>query len=261
MGALIIDNRLVHYEVIGHGEPVLLAHGWIGSWRYWVPTMEELSAQYRAYAVDLWGFGDSEKPGADYAIDDYTCLVSDFQSQLGMERLHFVGHALGGAVLLRYAAQFPERVRSVTIVGVPLDDAGLGRSFSGFDGTADTLSKLVARRAKFPEVEGEAGKADVSAILASLQSVVPQTLRQDLDSLDVPTLLIYGASDPLVRPPNGNVVAKCEDRRRLFLLDRVQHFPMLERSNVFNRLLIDFLQCSGSLSGLCLKQEWQRRLR
>ena len=38
MSALIIDNGRIHYEVIGRGEPVLLVHGWIGSWRYWVPT-------------------------------------------------------------------------------------------------------------------------------------------------------------------------------------------------------------------------------
>ncbi|MCJ7736236.1 MAG: alpha/beta fold hydrolase, partial [Anaerolineae bacterium] len=107
MSALIIDNRLVHYEVIGRGEPVLLVHGWIGSWRYWVRTMEELSAEYRVYAVDLWGFGDSDKSGVHYAVDDYTRLLSDFQSQLGMERIHLVGHALGAAVALRYAARFP----------------------------------------------------------------------------------------------------------------------------------------------------------
>ena len=123
------------------------------------------------------------------------------------------------------------------------------------------LSKLVARRARFPEVEVEAGKTDASAILTSLRSVDPQALRQDLESLDVPTLLVYGASDTLVRAPSRELVTRREDQCRLFLLDQVQHFPMLERSNVFNRLLIDFLQSDSSLSGLCLKQEWQRRVR
>jgi pimeloyl-ACP methyl ester carboxylesterase len=261
MSALIIDNRLVHYEAIGRGEPVLLTHGWIGSWRYWVPTMEELSAAYRAYAVDLWGFGDSDKPGTHYGVDDYLHLLSEFQYQLGIDRIHLVGHALGGALALQYAARYPERVRRVVAVGVPLDDAALGRSLSGFDGTSDTLSKLVARRAKFPEVRVEAEKADVSAISTSLQSLVPQAIRQALDSLDVPTLLVYGASDPLIKPPDGKVAAQREDQCRMFLLDGVHHFPMLECGNVFNRLLIDFLQSNGSLTGLCLKQEWQRRLR
>jgi len=261
MSVLIVDNSLVHYEVIGRGEPVLLLHGWLGSWRYWVSTMEELSIAYRAYAVDLWGFGDSDKRGSNYSVDDYARLLAKFLGLLGIERIHLVGHALGGVVALRYAARFPERVRRVAVVGVPLEESAVSGSLSALDGNADALLALVARRAKFPEVELEAGKADVSAVVTSLRSVDPNVVREDLHSLELPTMLVYGSSDPLIRPPRGDIVEEREDRRRLFLLDRVQHFPMLEQSNVFNRLLIDFLASNSSLAGLTLKREWQRRLR
>ncbi|HET9433568.1 MAG TPA: alpha/beta fold hydrolase, partial [Chitinophagaceae bacterium] len=60
MSALIIDGDVVHYEAFGRGKPVLFIHGWLGSWRYWVPTMQAISDKYRAYALDLWGFGDSD---------------------------------------------------------------------------------------------------------------------------------------------------------------------------------------------------------
>ena len=61
MSAITIENDLVHYEVLGRGRPVIFIHGWLGSWRYWVPTMQQLSVKYRTYALDLWGFGDSGK--------------------------------------------------------------------------------------------------------------------------------------------------------------------------------------------------------
>jgi pimeloyl-ACP methyl ester carboxylesterase len=61
MSAIFIDGQLAHYEVIGRGKPVLFLHGWVGSWRYWVPTMQTISSTNRTYALDLWGFGDSAK--------------------------------------------------------------------------------------------------------------------------------------------------------------------------------------------------------
>ena len=60
MSAVVIGEGLVHYEAMGRGKPVVFIHGWLGSWRYWVPAMEEISSRHRSYALDLWGFGDSE---------------------------------------------------------------------------------------------------------------------------------------------------------------------------------------------------------
>ena len=53
MSAIVIKEGLVHYEVIGRGRPLVFIHGWLGSWRYWVSAMEELSTRYRAYPLDL----------------------------------------------------------------------------------------------------------------------------------------------------------------------------------------------------------------
>ena len=49
MSIIVVDNQVVHYEVLGRGRPVLFLHGWMGSWRYWFPTMEHVQRYYRAY--------------------------------------------------------------------------------------------------------------------------------------------------------------------------------------------------------------------
>ena len=49
MSAIVIENGLVHYEVIGRGKPVIFLHGWLGSWRYWMGTMEALVAEILAW--------------------------------------------------------------------------------------------------------------------------------------------------------------------------------------------------------------------
>ena len=61
MSAILLEQDIVHYEVLGRGRPLVFLHGWVGSWRYWIPVMQAASISFRAYALDLWGFGDSAK--------------------------------------------------------------------------------------------------------------------------------------------------------------------------------------------------------
>ena len=66
MSAILLDDRIVHYEVLGRGRPIIFLHGWVGSWRYWVPAMQAAAMSFRAYALDLWGFGDTAHDSACY---------------------------------------------------------------------------------------------------------------------------------------------------------------------------------------------------
>lgn len=258
----MIGDGLVHYEVIGRGKPVIFIHGWLGSWRYWVPTMEDLSVRNRAYALDLWGFGDSDKLSRYYSIDAYVNLLGEFLDKLGVFNPILVGHALGGVIALRYAVQAEDRVEQVMGVGVPLVGGSVSRLLAGFSGDGDALARLVARRARFPEVEMGIQKTDVSAVVSSTQSAMEHDLRRLLPPLSIPILLVYGVDDPFISPPEKMWLRDCDDNVRIFSLDGARHFPMLEEGgNKFNRLLKSFIEVGGDLDSLELKEEWQRRQR
>jgi pimeloyl-ACP methyl ester carboxylesterase len=261
MSAIVIKEGLVHYEVIGRGQPLVFIHGWLGSWRYWVPTMEELSAKRRTYAFDLWGFGDSDKLRTYYSVDAYVELLGEFLDQLGIWRVPMVGHALGGVVALLFASRFPERVEQVMGVSVPVESEAINRPLAGFSGDGEALARLVSRRANYPEVDLEARKADVIAVAQSVQSAMGCDLCRVLSPLEIPVLLTYGGDDPFIRLPEPEWLEDCDDNVRSIALDGAQHFPMLEERNKFNRLLMDFLEAGGDLASLELKEEWQRRLR
>src|SRR5260370_13220511 len=124
MSAITIENDLVHYEVLGRGRPVIFVHGWLGSWRYWVPTMQQLSVKYRTYALDLWGFGDSGKDTSHYAFKDQVQLLHDFMEKLGITKAALVGHSFGAAVCLRFASQYPDRAPRVALISPPIYDLG-----------------------------------------------------------------------------------------------------------------------------------------
>lgn len=122
MSAITIDGELVHYEVLGRGRPVILLHGWLGSWRYWVPAMQHLSMKYRVYALDLWGFGDSARNPARYHFAAQSELVTEFMAQLGIVKAALVGHDLGAAIAAHLAAQHADRVPRLLTVCPPLFD-------------------------------------------------------------------------------------------------------------------------------------------
>jgi pimeloyl-ACP methyl ester carboxylesterase len=264
MSAIVIKEGLVHYEVIGRGQPLVFIHGWLGSWRYWVPAMEELSASHRTYALDLWGFGDSDKLSEYYNVGAYVELLKEFLDQLGVPRvpIPIVGHGLGGLVALLFAAQCPDLVQRVMAVSVPVVGEAINKPLAGFDGNGETLARLVSRRASFPEVEMEAHKTDASAVASTVQSAMEYNLRDVLAPLvETPVLLAYGGDDPLVRLPEPEWLEGLDDNVRSMSLDGAQHFPMLEERNKFSRLLKDFLATEGDLESLTLKEEWQRRFR
>lgn len=120
MSAITIDNDLVHYEVLGRGRPVILLHGWLGSWRYWVPAMQQLSAKYRVYALDLWGFGDSGKNAQRYGFASQVLLLGQFMDKMGIAKAALVGHDLGAAVAAHYAVRHADRVPRLMAVCPPL---------------------------------------------------------------------------------------------------------------------------------------------
>src|SRR3990172_12536173 len=85
MAFLTIDGLRLHYQTAGHGPAVLLIHGWASSWRMWARTMSRLALNgYRAWAVDLIGFGESDKPGDGwYTLDRFTGTLNAFCDQMG----------------------------------------------------------------------------------------------------------------------------------------------------------------------------------
>jgi pimeloyl-ACP methyl ester carboxylesterase len=124
MSAITIDGDLVHYEVLGRGRPIVLIHGWIGSWRYWVPTMQHFQSKFRVYALDLFGFGDSGKNPNRYSLEHQLHMLAEFTSELGVPKTAMVGHGLGALVAAEFARRYPDRVPRLVLVSAPLYNPG-----------------------------------------------------------------------------------------------------------------------------------------
>jgi len=261
LSAVVIKDRLVHYEAMGRGRPVVFIHGWLGSWRYWVPAMEGLSVRCRTYALDLWGFGDSERLTCDYAIDSYVVVFEGFLDALGLARVSLVGHSLGGLVALAFAARHPDRAEQVLAVSVPLNGDDITPALAHLSASGRALKRLAARRAGFPEVTLEVPKTDAEAVVHTVRATAERDLPTLLPDHPTPVLLLHGEDDPLVRPPQSDWLAGRDEHLRYISLSETEHFPMLEQRTKFNRLLTEFLEAGVDLASLTVREAWRRRLR
>jgi pimeloyl-ACP methyl ester carboxylesterase len=271
VSATHLDNRLVHYEVFGRGQPIIFLHSWLGSWRYWVPTMEVVSERYRAYALDFWGFGESDRKGSGFTIGSYVDMLGRFMDKIGITNANLVGHGMGGIVAIRAAADNPGRFPKVMTVATPL----MGQAIAGHV-KPGTFSKLFgggntnvwARLLRGipiadPEVQQELYEDTESLgeqVLSSVQdSLLGTDLQYELRGLNVPLLAVYGGQDKIVGAEHAAFLNDLSDRPvQLLLLPKANHFPFLEQSNTFSRLLLDFLVSQGT--PVEIKEEWRRRV-
>lgn len=77
-------------------DAVLLLHGWLNSWAVWRKTVEMLGREFRVYAVDFLGFGDSGDQAEEFSVNNFTLLVSQFMDRLAIPKAALVGHSMGG---------------------------------------------------------------------------------------------------------------------------------------------------------------------
>lgn len=228
--------------------------------------MVAISDRYRAYALDWWGFGDSDKSKPRYTVSDYVLLLDRFVDKMGIRQAPLIGHALGAIVALEYAAGYPERVNKLMAVNLPLRPDCIHRKLRSYANNS-LLAKILRwqPQAIYQEVQQEIEKASAEAIRMSLRSAgqidVPSRLRSLSQNKQLMLLAVCGEKDDVIDPtPTSHLNGNWSNIRPIGLAES-KHFPMLDEAARFNRLLNDFLEVGDNLSILELKTEWRRRTR
>ncbi len=262
MSIVALESDLIHYEVLGRGRPLIFLHGWVGSWRYWIPTMQAVSISYRAYALDLWGFGDTPNRPEKYSLDQQSVLLSAFMENLGIGRVALVCHGLGAMVGMWLSRSFPELVDRIVVTSLPLEKSMVNPRLSNAS-MAELMDWLLGKTPAADAARVEASKADAEAIRVSLEPLDTPSWLNLIMEMNTPCLIIHGALDPVVAMPSDEVSSHIPANAHQVVFDASGHFPMLDESVKFNRLLADFLALPSGESPrkLQLKDEWKRRIR
>jgi pimeloyl-ACP methyl ester carboxylesterase len=261
MSAIFIDGQLAHYEVIGRGKPILFIHGWVGSWRYWVPTMQSISTTKRTYALDLWGFGDSAKNNR-YSIKHQTDLIASFINQIGFSQVSIIGHGLGAILAYEVEASYPDLVEKIMTIAFPLKQSLLNHKLLSGE-SIGLFEKLLGKGVEMDAVRKDEPKNDPNAVKISLNELENLEIQNLWKTLSKTNLMVFGQKDPVVHLPEIDDFPKLPTNFHTISFDNSGHFPMLDESSKFSRLLSEFLELGedDSPKNLEIKEKWQRKIR
>jgi len=246
---------------------VVLLHGYGESLMSWRALFDELSHHADVTAVDLPGFGLSSKPEHGYSADSMALSVLRLLDQLGLARAVLVGHSLGGAVAAAVAVQAPERILGLVLVDPALvtppvlagslDSAGemqgvralvvayyqsLRSRFAGIH-DPDWLAESPAAATYEPARDPAYFRALV-AVLAQFD--FEYLTRERAARLTMPTLLVWGAQDPVVPVFHALGLLAMLPRARLEIVPRSWHRPHSERPREVVGLIEGFLDEIGT---------------
>ena len=269
--SILIGGHRVNLVDLGEGRPVLFIHGLSGCWQNWLLNIPAIARRHRVIALDLPGFGVSQMPERPISVPGYAETATLVCRALGLDSVAVVGNSMGGFIAAEMSIGVPELVERLVLVdaaGLSTEElrrrplyalARLARS-SGLTG----LSRVpgVARRprlrrlalgliARHPDrfsadltrvLLGGTGKEGFPEALLSLSS---HRIRDRLDRIRCPTLIVWGANDRLVPVADAFELQQSIAGSQLVVFPDSGHVPMLEYPLRFNRVLDGFLSSDG----------------
>lgn len=110
-----VNDIEMNYECVGEGDPVVLVTGYGADLFAWALQAPELAQSHTVYMIDNRGVGDTDKPEGPYSIKMMADDTAGFFDAVGIEKAHLVGHSMGGMIAQRFALDYPEKLRSLTL--------------------------------------------------------------------------------------------------------------------------------------------------
>jgi len=248
-----IDGVRIHYQEKGAGSPLVLIHGYTSLTYTWKEVFEPLSKSFRVIAVDLKGFGFSGKPDGDYTRRAQAVLVAHLLDHLHIEKAWLCGNSMGGEVALNVALANPQRVAGLILIdsaGVDVPGRGtlapgyllipgVGRLLIALSLTSDKLvrqgleksfydhSKVTPDRVASYYRPLKTRGGQLAALRARAQwSLFP--VEPNLDKINVPTLILWGAQDQLIPLAAGRKMNSLIKSSSLVIFDNCGHLPQEE---------------------------------
>ena len=265
------DGLELYYEDHGTGRPVVLIHGWPFSGRSWEAQVPALvNAGHRVITYDRRGFGWSSQPDSGYDFDTLAGDLQELVVRLNLTDATLVGFSMGGGEVARYIGTYGTGriAAAVFAAAVPpylyasednpdggLDEATIGRLRSGviddrpafLEGFVDSCFAAGARRDLVSEAQRRyafqiAAMASPKGTLDCIDAVGRADFRADLETVDVPALVIHGDADVIVPfAASGRRTHEAIADCGLALIEGGPHGLNVSHADRFNAALLEFL--------------------
>ncbi len=240
------------------GVPVVLLHGFAGTWRSFQRLLPCLPESFHTLALTQRGHGEAGHPDTGFRPGDFAADVAAFLDDLHIQAAVIVGHSMGSGVAQRFAIDYPERVLGLVLVSPRAkmsERPGLQELYE------TTISKLTdpvdpafvrsfmdgvfvrpVPEAYFKQAIEDAMKVPAHVWKRAFKTAMEEDLVRDLDAIDVPTLLIWGAEDASVPEADREAIAEAMAGARQMVYPGVGHGPHAEVPERFAGDLTAFVE-------------------
>jgi len=247
----------------GQGETLLLLHGFGADKDNWNRLAKHLTPKFHVVAIDVPGFGMSSRPETEsYTIRDQALRLDQIVAALGLDSFHLAGNSMGGAIAGRYAAEFPDKVRTLALVNTggiancPKKSELAKQLEEGKNSllleTPEDFEKMLAFVfVRPPWIPGPV-KAHLARQAIERRSFNEKVFRQihaegsdlepELSRIRARTLILWGDQDRLIDVSCTEVLEKGLADSTTAILKDCGHAPMIERPEETARLYLGFLK-------------------
>jgi pimeloyl-ACP methyl ester carboxylesterase len=257
-----VSGARVRYTDVGEGPAVVLLHGFASSLETWDLLVPVLKGRYRVVAVDLKGFGWTDRPAGDYSPQAQADMVLRLLDRRGVREFAVVAHSYGASVALALALAAPERVRRLALYDAWVYEEqlpsfflwsrarGLGELLFGLfyeERAEDKLALAFYDPSRVPErliedVERAFARPGTrAAALAAVRGMRYAAVQDRYRTIDQPVLLLWGREDVVTPVAVGERLARDLPRSRLVVYPRCGHLAMLEAAAATNAAVAQFL--------------------
>lgn len=235
-----VRSYRIHSMQVGTGEPVVLLHGLSGSLRWWRYTIPALAETYEVHVPELVGFGRSRPGLRQFSIKELAEIVAEWMSAAGLARVRLIGHSMGGQISVHLATSAPQQLQRLVLA----DASGIPRPIAAGEATR-LLAGLIPPRAWgaplfLPRIALDALRSGPRTLLQAARGLLADDIRPLLPRVATPTLVIWGARDPLTPLAHGQAIAQAIPQARLIVLERAAHNVMVDRPAEFNQAVQSF---------------------
>lgn len=257
-----LDGARVRYLDEGQGPPVVLIHGFASSLDAWATVTPRLVKEHRVIALDLKGFGWTDRPDGDYSPRAQAQLVLQLLDRLGVERAAVVAHSWGSSVALALALMAPDRVSRIALYDAWVYEeqlpttflwaraGGMGEVLFGMFYTElpDEKVALAFHDERYvteelvETVEDQIARpGTTAAALAAVRGQRFEEMQKRYREIEQPVLLLWGREDRVTPLEYGERLSLDLPHADLKVYPQCGHFPMIEAKNPSNDDLVAFL--------------------
>jgi len=242
----------IAYEVEGAGPPLVLLHGATSAGREdFAAQLPAMSKTFLVYVPDARGHGRTRWDAADGFSHDR--LVEDlrgFVDGLGLQTFHLLGFSMGGMTALQFAARWPERLRTLLVIGITTmrePRASVGRRLMNPEWILARDPDWAARLSRRHDpVQGVGAWQRLLPAIAADVATQPLLSPAELHGIDCPAMVVCGDRDPFVPVEHAAALARQLPHGRLFVAPECGHEVTVKRAGLFNEAAAGFYRATAA---------------